>query len=173
MKHPHLEDSCVCVAVCVGEATFDALALEEASFSCLSAPSLPPLAIRTGSAELPNEPPHPHSDRPGSWSADDAANAPCQIDDCCPSACTPLPACVWFPDCVVGALLAAEADDSASFDCDTVPPFPQLAMRIGPLSFVAPICFAEENPAASWPISLDCPSACTAGPEEQPQLEGP
>src|SRR5437879_1819599 len=118
---PHLGDCCVCVAVCVGTARFDASAVEEASFSCVRAPSLPELPIRTGSAELPNEPPQPHSERPGSWSADDAANAPCQIDDFCPSACTPLPACVWLPDWVVGASFDADAVDSASFDCDTVP----------------------------------------------------
>ena len=65
----------------------------------------------------------------------------------------------------------AEADDSASFDCETDPPFPLLAMRIGPLSLRAPTCQADESASASCPIQLDWPSACTAGPEEQPHME--
>ena len=44
-------------------------------------------------------------------------------------------------------------------------------MRTGPLSFLAPICQAEESAPACWPIQLDWPSACTAGPDEQPHGE--
>jgi hypothetical protein len=69
-------------------------------------------------------------------------------------------------------VFVAVAEDIASFDCETAPPFPQLSIRIGPLSFVAPTCVAEDKPIASWPISLDWPIACTAGPPWQPQPEG-
>ena len=67
---------------------------------------------------MPNDAPHPQRDSPGSWSADDAAKAACQIAESWASACTPLPDCVCVPVSVVGALFVAEADESASFDCD-------------------------------------------------------
>src|SRR5438270_13412631 len=63
--HPHLETSCVCVAVCVVASTFYASAVEDASFSCVWAPSFPPLAIRAGAVGLRDAPPQPHSARPG------------------------------------------------------------------------------------------------------------
>jgi hypothetical protein len=96
--HPHGgKNGAACVPICVTAARLDALALDETSFSCLRAPSFPALPIRIGPAELPDELPHPHFDLPGSWNAADAASAHCQIDECCPSACTPLPPCTWLP----------------------------------------------------------------------------
>src|SRR4029077_8285192 len=68
-------------------------------------------------------------------------------------------------------VFVASAEDSTPLDCETAPPLPSLAIRTGPLSFEAPTCAAEESPIPSCPISLDWPSACPAGPDEQPHLE--
>src|SRR5206468_1299334 len=84
------------------------------------------------------------------------AIAPWWTPDHCPRACTPRPlqphfgdSCVCVPVCVTAAVFDASALDSASFSCETDPSFLQLPIRIGPLSFVAPTCVAEDKPTAS------------------------
>src|SRR5215467_412014 len=64
-EQPHDGAYCFCVAVWFTPAVFDESAVEEAVFDCVSDPSRPSLQTRTGSDELPNDEPHPHSDLPG------------------------------------------------------------------------------------------------------------
>ena len=56
-------------------------------------------------------------------------------------------------------MFAAEADESASFSCDTEPPPPSEAMRIGSFEFDAPSCVADEAASAACSTELDWPIA--------------
>src|SRR6185437_8253774 len=150
--HPHFEPARVCVPDWLGTAVFVASAVEVASFDWYTEPSFPQLPIRPGSAVLPNdEPPHPHRDLPGACSADDSANAAWPTFDSWPMAWTPGPLCVCVPVWVGTAVFVASADDVASFDCVTLPPWHALHTRTGSAELPAPICFADESAALSWP----------------------
>jgi hypothetical protein len=56
-------------------------------------------------------------------------------------------------------VFVAEADDSASFFCDTDPSLPYEPMRIGSFEFDAPNWFADEAASAACSTELDCPIA--------------
>jgi hypothetical protein len=76
----------------------------------------------------------------------------------------PLPVCE--PVCETGALFAACADESTSFDWWTLPPEPSLPIRIGLASFDAPLCVAELRAADAWCTSDVWPVNCTPDPAD-------
>jgi hypothetical protein len=151
-------------------AVFVADAEDSASFSCVSDPSFPYEPMRIGSLELAAP----------SWFADEAANAPWPISLDCPIACTAglvllhpheEPSWFWLVVCVTGAVFFAVAEDSASFDWDTEPPFPGLRTRTERFEFSGLTWVAEERPIAFCVVSALCVDDCT--PEPLPVWELP
>jgi hypothetical protein len=72
------------------EFELSAVAVESAVFDWETEPSSPGLHTRTGVLELPPAW-QPHSERPKSWSAADAAKAPCSFTDFWPATWMPRP----------------------------------------------------------------------------------
>jgi hypothetical protein len=67
------------------------VARESTLFDCHTEPPLPGLSTRTGSFTFDAPDGHPHGERPAFCSANDAANAPCELQEDCPSAWIPIP----------------------------------------------------------------------------------
>src|SRR3954462_5919688 len=85
----------------------------------------------------------------------------------------PLPDRSCSACCLVSASFEASASDETSLDCFTLPSSPLLQMRTGALLFSAPTCSASDAAPAICSVELDCPSAWTPSPAEQPHLSPP
>ena len=81
----------------------------------------------------------------------------------------PSPFCVAV--CVTGAVFCAFAEDSASFDWDTEPPFPGLRTRTERFEFSGWSCFAEDSAVEPCVVSAVCVDDWT--PEPLPVWELP
>src|SRR5919198_1163867 len=162
LEQPQPEAACICVPVWVTGAVFVAVAVDSASFSWLTEPSLPPEPIRTGSFVF---------DAP-TWKAEDAEPASCPIVLDWSIDCTPgfvvhphgEPTPVWLVVCVTGAVFCALAEDVASFDCDTEPPLPGLRTRTERFEFSGLTWVAEDRPIAFCVVSAFCVEDCTPEP---------
>src|SRR5919198_911861 len=162
LEQPQPEAACICVPVWVTGAVFVAVAVDSASFSWLTEPSLPPEPIRTGSFVF---------DAP-TWKAEDAEPASCPIVLDWSIDCTPgfvvhphgEPTPVWLVVCVTGAVFCALAEDVASFDCDTEPPLPGLRTRTERFEFSGLTWVAEDRPIAFCVVSAFCVDDCTPEP---------
>ena len=67
----------------------------------------------------------------------------------------------WLAFCVVAAVFAAVADDSASFACETAPSLPGLSTRTEMFWFVGSTWVALDPASAAWSVDDDCVADCT------------
>jgi hypothetical protein len=188
--HPHDDPLCVWVADCGVVAVLPEVAEEAALFVCVSEPAAgargatgagahpqddpsgaPPIEI--GSETLPNpDPPQPHSDRPGSCSAFEAARLSWLVSafwvlDWTPP--VPLqphedPLCVWVADCGVVAVLPEVAEEAALLVWLTLPLLPGLNTRTETLLLLGATWVASDSAAECWSVSACWLDDCTPEP---------